>query len=208
MIEDDYIDTDCYEEDDCRLQACEAKFHVAPARAIADLNNIEWWQFRLPVDLLSISMGSSASTEEYLTVGGGCEPRIKVNQVSWNISGSLYACKDDIAQCRLCRVRNCLAFCYTPCGVDFNYDVDGQDPLVQDTPVFGDPIGAGVPVRLGKLIITECTEDVTPGDYIKYDFSATGVGKEHRYNYCQSLAEYDQETIPPEFLPQLTGQAA
>lgn len=200
MFEDDFIDTDCYDEEDCRLQACDAKFHVGPSRAIADLQDVEWWQFRMPVDLLSLNFTETAATEEYFTVGGGCDPRIKVNQITYSVSGSVYACKNDLAQCRLCRAGSCLSFCYTPCGSDLNYDVDGQDPDVQDTPIFGDPIGAGIPVRLGLLLMTDCTEDVTAGDTIKYDFTATGVGRQYRFNYCESLDLYDQDTIPPAFM--------
>jgi hypothetical protein len=198
MFSDEYIDTDCYDEEDCRIQACDAKFHIGPTRAIRDLTNVEWWQFRQPIDLLNFTINRSTSAEEYLTVGS-CDPRIKSNQRSRQFSGSLYACKNDLAQCRLCRDGNCVSVCYAPCGMRFNYDVDESDPNVQDTPIYGDPIGAGEPVSLFLMKITECNETIAPGDYIRFEISATIVGKEHRFNYCQSLNDYDEETIPPEF---------
>ena len=195
---DDYIDYDCYDDDDCGIESCDSKFHVGPGGVFKDLAAIKWWQLLQVRKLLQVSFNESVNSEDYFTVGGGCDPQVKITSGTWGFNGSVYVCKNDIAQCRLCRVGNCISFCYVPCGEELNYDVEDQnpDPNFPDDPVFGDPVGAGIPVRFGRAIITECSEDVSPPDWLKYTFTAKGVGKIYRFNYCQGLNQYDESVAP------------
>lgn len=198
MFSDNYIDTDCYNAMNCGIPACDAKFNVGPIGVFKDLGAVKWWQLFQVKKALNLSFNQNVNSEEYWEVGGGCYPRVKITPGTWGFSGNLYYCKDDIAQCRLCRVGNCLSWCYVPCGDDQNYDTDMHDPDPNDpdAPVFGDPVGNGDPTQFGLAVITECTEEVSPPDWIRLSFTARGVGQRYYFNYCESLLGFDEDFIP------------
>lgn len=190
-------DESCYEEEDCRVTACKAKIGFGPAKALDDITDVEWWHFQQFIDLLDWNMDVTAATEEYFVVGD-CRPRVKVTSCSWTFSGNLYYCKNDLAACRACRPKNCVSICYVPCGEDYTHDVDDSnpDPMEPDTPVFGDPMGAGDAVYLGVGVVNQCSTSGAPPDYIRQSFTIQGVGELYEFNTCESLENYDDDFVP------------
>ena len=208
MLYEEYLDDTCYEEEDCRLKSCGAKIAFAPGSALADvsytdgpdgpISNIPWNQFAQAIDLLNFDISQDAAVEEYFVVGD-CDPRQKVTSCSFNISGSMYLCKNDKAQCYLCRPKNCVAFCYSPCGDGLVYDVEDQDPdptSLPDDISISDPIVRGAAVMFGVVVINSCSQSVSPPDYITVNFSGQGRGKLYRDNFCNVIEDGPNFPIP------------
>ena len=157
----------CTSEDACRLQGCNALIKFAPCGTINrdDPTDVDWAAFQQPVDLTSFSMDRSVNTEKFRVIGS-CDEFTKVNGRTWNISGDLYFCADDFAQCLIAEEGCELDFSFEPCGVD--------DP-------------ANEPVFYGSAVVSSYSMTVSPDDFISASFSLEGQGQLYRANFCDTL---------------------
>lgn len=184
----DYGDECCYDEQDCRLVGCGAKIAFGPGCAFADLANVPWFEFDIPRDLLSFDLETTADVENYRAIGS-CDDKCKVTGRHWSISGSMYWCRSDVAQCRVCLEGSCVSFCYAPCGLGYAYDPAGDgDPSDDDGSgqVNPDIIVNNTTVIFGTGVVNSCSTSVQPDDYITSNFSITGCGRLYRENMCQA----------------------
>lgn len=205
MLQSPYLSTQCHTYNDCKLRGCGAKFAVAPLKAIgatpdavADLTNIEWWHFRQARELQNLSWTENAPATEYVNIGD-CRTQVKFEQpTSRSLSATLNWCKDDIAHCRMCTLKNCVAYCYVECGEGLTWDLNGNnpDPTVPNSPIFADPVGAGYPTEIGIMVITSCGREVSGTSCITRSISATILDR-YEFNKCPQLEAYDESYIPP-----------
>lgn len=205
MLQNPYLSTQCHTFNDCKLRGCGAKFAVGPLKAIgatpdavADLTNIEWWHFRQVREMQNLSFDEDSPATQYVNIGD-CRTQVKFEQPdNRSISGTLNWCKNDIAHCRMCRTKNCVAYCYVECGENLTWDLNGNnpDPTIANTPIFADPIGAGYPTEVGIMVITSCGREVEGAKCITRSISGLILDK-WDFNQCSSLENYDESYVPP-----------
>ena len=159
----------CTSDDACRLQGCNALIKFAPCGSVDRANPIasavDWAAFQQPIDMTSFSMDRSVNTEKFRVIGS-CDEFTKVNGRTWSISGDLYFCADDFAQCLIAEEGCELDFSFEPCGVD--------DP--ENEPVF-----------YGSAVVSSYSMSVSPDDFISASFSLEGQGQLYRANFCTAL---------------------